>query len=237
MRIDIITLFPQMFTGAFAESIIGRARSSGRVDIAVHNLRDYTYDRHRTVDDTPYGGGSGMVLKPEPLYEAVTKVKSLPVGFMREPKRLTVFMTPQGQQFKQETARSLTGIDQLILVCGHYEGFDERARVLLADMEISIGDFVLTGGEIPAMAVTDAVVRLLPGVLGDEYSKHEESCTENLLEYPHYTRPRSFMGLEVPEVLLSGNHGEIAKWRRKMALERTKARRPDLLEDGSGLKR
>jgi tRNA (guanine37-N1)-methyltransferase len=145
MRIDIITLFPQMFTGAFAESIIGRARSSGRVDIAVHNLRDYTYDRHRTVDDTPYGGGSGMVLKPEPLYEAVTKVKSLPVGFMREPKRLTVFMTPQGQQFKQETARSLTGIDQLILVCGHYEGFDERARVLLADMEISIGDFVLTG--------------------------------------------------------------------------------------------
>ena len=166
MRIDIISLFPEMFNAVFEQSIIGRARLSGRVDIIVHNLRDYTYDKHRTVDDTPYGGGSGMVLMPGPLYDAVTKVKSLPVGYMKEPQRLTVFMTPQGEPFKQQTAKKLTTIDQLILVCGHYEGFDERARMLLADLEISIGDFVLTGGEIPAMAITDAVVRLLPGVLG-----------------------------------------------------------------------
>lgn len=231
MRIDIITLFPEMFEPIFNQSIIGRAQKSGKVQIVVHNLRDYTHNRHRTVDDTPYGGGSGMVLMVSPLYEAVTKVKSLPIGYLREPKRLTIFMTPQGKPFKQKTALSLTSYDQIILVCGHYEGFDERALVLLADLEVSIGDFVLTGGEIPAMAVTDAVARLLPGVLGDEYSAFEESFTENLLEYPHYTRPRSFMGLEVPEVLLSGNHKEIFLWRKKMSIDRTKQRRPDLLKD------
>lgn len=231
MRIDIITLFPEMFEPIFNQSIIGRAQKSGKVQIVVHNLRDYTHNRHRTVDDTPYGGGSGMVLMVSPLYEAVSTVKSLPIGYLREPKRLTIFMTPQGKPFKQKTALSLTSYDQIILVCGHYEGFDERALVLLADLEVSIGDFVLTGGEIPAMAVTDAVARLLPGVLGDEYSAFEESFTENLLEYPHYTRPRSFMGLDVPEVLLSGNHKEIFLWRKKMSIERTKQRRPDLLKD------
>lgn len=230
MRIDIITLFPEMFGPVFSQSILGRAQRQGLVQIALHNLRDYTYDRHRTVDDTPYGGGSGMVLKPEPLYEAVNSVKTIPVTFQREAIRKTAFLTPQGQPLKQKLIQGLTKIDQLILVCGHYEGFDERSRILLADLEISLGDFVLTGGEIAAMAVTDAVARLLPGVLGDEYSAEEESFTEDLLEYPQYTRPRVFQGLEVPEVLLSGNHKEIALWREKQSLERTKSRRPDLLK-------
>ncbi|HHY18777.1 MAG TPA: tRNA (guanosine(37)-N1)-methyltransferase TrmD [Firmicutes bacterium] len=230
MRIDIITLFPKMFEPVFSLSILGRARRQGSLQIVVHNLRDYTYDRHRTVDDTPYGGGSGMVLKPEPLYDAVEAVKSIDFTFQREALREVVFLTPQGKPFKQDTANELTKLDQLILVCGHYEGFDERARELLADREISIGDFVLTGGEIPAMAVTDAVSRLLPGVLGDEYSAYEESFSEDLLEYPQYTRPRVFRGLEVPEILLSGNHKEIAKWRKKQSIKRTTERRPDLLK-------
>lgn len=230
MRIDIITLFPEMFEPVFSLSILGRARRQGSLQIVVHNLRDYTYDRHRTVDDTPYGGGSGMVLKPEPLYDAVEAVKSIDFTFQREALREVVFLTPQGKPFKQDTANELTKLDQLILVCGHYEGFDERARELLADREISIGDFVLTGGEIPAMAVTDAVSRLLPGVLGDEYSAYEESFSEDLLEYPQYTRPRVFRGLEVPEILLSGNHKEIAKWRKKQSIKRTTERRPDLLK-------
>ena len=230
MRIDIITLFPKMFEPVFSLSILGRARRQGSLQIVVHNLRDYTYDRHRTVDDTPYGGGSGMVLKPEPLYDAVEAVKSIDFTFQREALREVVFLTPQGKPFKQDTANELTKLDQLILVCGHYEGFDERARELLADREISIGDFVLTGGEIPAMAVTDAVSRLLPGVLGDEYSAYEESFSEDLLEYPQYTRPRVFRGLEVPEILLSGNHKEIAKWRKKKSIKRTTERRPDLLK-------
>lgn len=171
-----------------------------------------------------------MVLKPEPLYDAVEAVKSIDFTFQREALREVVFLTPQGKPFKQDTANELTKLDQLILVCGHYEGFDERARELLADREISIGDFVLTGGEIPAMAVTDAVSRLLPGVLGDEYSAYEESFSEDLLEYPQYTRPRVFRGLEVPEILLSGNHKEIAKWRKKQSIKRTTERRPDLLK-------
>ncbi len=229
MRLDIITLFPEMFAPVFSQSILGRAISEGKLQIIVHNLRDYTHDKHRSVDDTPYGGGPGMVLKPEPLYEAVNSIKALPLGFLHQAKRLTVFMTPQGEPFNQSLASSLITWDQLILVCGHYEGFDERARTLLADLEISLGDFILTGGEIPAMAVMDAVCRLLPGVLGDEYSACEDSFSENLLEYPQYTRPRVFQGLEVPEVLLSGNHKEIALWRKEMALERTQTRRPDLL--------
>lgn len=229
MRLDIITLFPEMFAPVFSQSILGRAINEGKLQIIIHNLRDYTHDKHRSVDDTPYGGGSGMVLKPEPLFEAVKAIKSLPLGYLHQPKRLTVFMTPQGEPFCQLLASSLTHWDQLILVCGHYEGFDERARILLADLEISLGDFVLTGGEIPAMAVVDAVSRLLPGVLGDAYSAYEESFTENLLEYPQYTRPRVFQDLEVPQVLLSGNHKEIALWRKEMALQRTQIRRPDLL--------
>ncbi len=230
MRLDIITLFPEMFAPVFSQSILGRATSEGKLQIIIHNLRDYTHDKHRSVDDTPYGGGSGMVLKPEPLFEAVNAIKSFPLGYLHQPKRLTVFMTPQGEPFCQSLASSLTHWDQLILVCGHYEGFDERARNLLADLEISLGDFVLTGGEIPAMAVVDAVSRLLPGVLGDAYSAYEESFTENLLEYPQYTRPRVFRGLEVPQVLLNGNHKEIALWRKEMALKRTQIKRPDLLE-------
>lgn len=230
MRLDIITLFPEMFAPVFSQSILGRATSEGKLQIIIHNLRDYTHDKHRSVDDTPYGGGSGMVLKPEPLFEAVNAIKSFPLGYLHQPKRLTAFMTPQGEPFCQSLASSLTHWDQLILVCGHYEGFDERARNLLADLEISLGDFVLTGGEIPAMAVVDAVSRLLPGVLGDAYSAYEESFTENLLEYPQYTRPRVFRGLEVPQVLLNGNHKEIALWRKEMALKRTQIKRPDLLE-------
>jgi len=220
MKIDVLTLFPAMFAGPLDESIVGRARQAGLLDLAIHDLRDYTHDRHRTVDDAPYGGGPGMVLKPEPIFEAVEALAGKATR--------VILMTPQGRPFKQAVARELAGCDHLLLVCGSYEGFDERIREYLAHDEISIGDFVLTNGALPAMVVIDAVTRLLPGALGDDQSSADESFSRGLLEYPQYTRPAEFRGWKVPEVLLSGHHGEIEKWRREQAIERTRRRRPDL---------
>jgi tRNA (guanine37-N1)-methyltransferase len=221
MKIDVLTLFPAMFAGPLDESIIKRARESGRLDLTTHNLRDYAHDRHRTVDDRPFGGGPGMLLKPEPLFEAVE-------GLAREHTRV-IFLSPAGRKFSQAIARELAGFEHLLLVSGHYEGFDERVREQLADDELSIGDYVLTNGALPAMVIVDAVTRLLPGVLGDDESAQEESFNHGLLEYPQYTRPAEFRGLKVPDVLLSGNHAEIARWRAEQARLRTQERRPDLL--------
>jgi len=221
MKIDVLTLFPAMFAGPLDESIVKRAREAGRLDLAIHNLRDYAHDRHRTVDDRPFGGGPGMLLKPEPLFEAVESL-------MREGTRV-ILLSPAGRPFSQAIARELAGLEHLLLVSGHYEGFDERVREQLADDELSIGDYVLTNGALPAMVIIDAVTRLLPGVLGDEDSAREESFSQGLLEYPQYTRPAEFRRLKVPEVLLSGNHAEIARWRAEQAERRTKERRPDLL--------
>ncbi len=221
MRIDILTLFPGMFGGPLEESIIGRARSAGVVDVGLHTPRDWTTDRHRTVDDAPYGGGAGMVLKPGPLFAAIESLRG-ETGYV-------VLLTPQGEVFRQDIAAELAGRSHLILVCGHYEGVDERVREHAVDRELSIGDYVLSGGEVPALVVVDAVVRLLPGALGSPHSTVEESHSDGLLEYPHYTRPAEFQGWRVPDVLLSGNHAEIARWRREQAVRRTRARRPDLL--------
>jgi tRNA (guanine37-N1)-methyltransferase len=222
MKIDVLTLFPAMFAGPLDESIVQRARNSGALELKVHNLRDYTRDRHKTVDDRPFGGGPGMLLKPEPVFEAVEALAG-------EKTRVTL-LSPAGRKFDQAIARELAQVEHLLLICGSYEGFDERIREQLADDELSIGDYVLTNGALPAMVVIDAVTRLLPGVLGDDESSRDESFSEALLEYPHYTRPAEFRGLKVPEVLLSGNHAEIAKWRAEQARQRTKERRPDLLK-------
>jgi len=222
MRIDIVTLFPEFFAGPLATSLLGRALGRGIAQVHCTNPRDFALDRHRTVDDIPYGGGAGMVMKPEPLFAAV---ESLPVC---EP-RAVVLLTPQGQPLRQALLRELSGFAQLVLVCGHYEGVDERVRTHLATHEISLGDFVLTGGEIPALALVDGVVRLLPGTVGNRESLASESFEEGLLEYPHYTRPADFRGWKVPEVLLSGHHAQIARWRREQQILRTRARRPDLL--------
>ena len=221
MKIDVLTLFPAMFTGPLDESIVKRARAAGLLDLKVHNLRDWTHDRHKTVDDRPFGGGPGMLLKPEPLFEAIE-------GLKREKTRV-ILLSPVGRQFNQAFARELAQQDDLLLVTGHYEGFDERVRERLADDELSIGDYVLTNGALPAMVVIDAVVRLLPGALGDDESSHDESFNQGLLEYPQYTRPLEFRGMKVPDILVSGNHAEIKKWRRDQAKARTKNRRPDLL--------
>ncbi len=220
MRIDILTLFPEMFAGPLSESIIKRARERGLVDIRIHNIRDHTHDKHRTADDRPFGGGPGMVLKPEPVFECVES--ELPEGTH------LVYMTPQGRPLTQATIEALAGRDAFAVLCGHYEGVDERVREALVDDEISIGDYVLTGGELPAMVLVDAVVRLLPGALGDDESAQQESFADGRLDCPHYTRPESFRGMRAPEVLLSGNHGEIARWRREQAEKRTQERRPDL---------
>jgi tRNA (guanine37-N1)-methyltransferase len=222
MKIDVLTLFPAMFAGPLDESIIMRARKSGRLDLKIHNLRDWTHDKHRTVDDRPFGGGPGMLLKPEPIFEAVESLK-------RERTRV-ILLSPSGRKFDQGIARELAGQDDLLLVTGHYEGFDGRIREALADDELSIGDYVLTNGALPAMVVIDAVTRLLPGVLGDDESSHDESFSHGRLEYPQYTRPAEFRGLKVPEVLVSGNHAGIEKWRREQAEQRTRERRPDLLK-------
>lgn len=222
MRIDIITLFPGMFQGPFEESIVKRAVDRGLLDIRVHNLRDYAEGRHQVVDDYPYGGGVGMVLKPDPVYAAVDSVRS-------EGARV-VLLSAQGRLLTQAAAGELSRLAHLVLVCGHYEGVDERVAQGLADDEISIGDYVLTGGEIPAMVVCDAVVRLIPGVLGAAESARDESFADGLLEYPHYTRPPDFRGAAVPEVLLSGNHAKVAEWRRAQSLLRTLRRRPELLK-------
>src|SRR5215831_16948 len=211
-----------MFAGPLDESIIKRAREAGLLDLKIHQLRDYTHDRHKTVDDRPFGGGPGMLLKPEPIFEAVEAIA-------RESTKV-ILLSPAGRPFSQAIARELAQLDDLLLVTGHYEGFDERIREQLADDELSIGDYVLTNGALPAMVVVDAVTRLLPGVLGDDDSSRDESFSEGLLEYPQYTRPAEFRGMKVPEVLLSGNHAEIEKWRREEAKARTKEQRPDLLK-------
>ncbi len=221
MKIDVLTLFPAMFAGPLDESIIKRAREAGLLDLSIHNLRDYAHDRHRTVDDRPFGGGPGMLLKAEPIFEAVEKLAG-------ENTRV-VLLSPSGRTFSQAIAAELAQVAHLLLVSGHYEGFDERVREQLADDELSIGDYVLTNGALPAMVMIDAVTRLLPGALGDDESARDESFSQGLLEYPQYTRPADFRGTKVPEVLLSGNHAEIAKWRAEQARLRTRERRPDLL--------
>jgi len=225
MKIDVLTLFPAMFAGPLDESIIKRARETGRLDLAIHNLRDYAHDRHKTVDDRPFGGGPGMLLKPEPIFEAVESLA-------RE-GTWVILLSPAGRPFNQAIARELAGLEHLLMVSGHYEGFDERVREQLADDELSIGDYVLTNGALPVMVIIDAVTRLLPGVLGDAESAQEDSFSQGLLEYPQYTRPADFRGMKVPEVLLSGNHAEIARWRAEQARLRTRERRPDLLEKRS----
>jgi len=221
MKIDVLTLFPAMFAGPLDESIIKRARVKGFLELKIHDLRDWTHDRHRTVDDRPFGGGPGMLLKAEPLFEAIESLK-------RAATRVILF-SPDGRKFDQGIARELSLQEDLLLVTGHYEGFDERVKEALVDDVLSIGDYVLTNGALPAMVVVDAVTRLLPGVLGDDESSHDESFSHGLLEYPQYTRPAEFRGLKVPEVLLSGNHAEIEKWRREQARIRTEKSRPDLL--------
>ena len=218
MHFDIFTLFPGMFEGPFSESILKRAQEKGLLSIDLHNIRDVTTDRHHIVDDYPYGGGAGMVMKPEPIFNAVESVyKGGPI----------ILLTPQGRLFNQEIARSLAQEPRVTLICGHYEGVDERVREHLVTAELSIGDYVLTGGELAAMVVVDAVSRLIPGVLAAD-STGEESHSNNLLEYPHYTRPPEFRGWRVPDILLSGHHEQIARWRRKESLRRTRQRRPDL---------
>jgi len=220
MKIDVLTLFPAMFAGPLDESIIKRARQAGLLDLTMHQLRDWTHDRHKTVDDRPFGGGPGMLLKPEPIFEAVESLA-------RESTRV-ILLSPSGRKFDQGVARELAQREHLLFITGHYEGFDERIRQSLVHDELSIGDYVLTNGALPAMVVIDAVTRLLPGVLGDDASALEESFSHGLLEYPQYTRPAEFRGMKVPEVLVSGNHAEIARWRLEQAKVRTKARRPDL---------
>src|SRR5216110_757641 len=221
MKIDVLTLFSEMFAGPLDESIIKRARAAGLLDLSIHHLRDYTHDRHRTVDDKPFGGGPGMLLKPEPIFEAVEH--------LARAETRVILMSPAGRKFDQSLARELAPQNHLLLICGSYEGFDERVRAALADDELSIGDYVLTNGALPAMVIIDAVTRLLPGALGDDQSAHDESFSCGLLEYPQYTRPAEFRGMKVPEVLLSGNHAQIAKWRAEQSEQRTKERRPDLL--------
>ncbi|MFA7535047.1 MAG: tRNA (guanosine(37)-N1)-methyltransferase TrmD [Desulfuromonadales bacterium] len=222
MLFEILTLFPGMFDSPFADSILGKAVDRGLIRIATHNLRDWAEGRHQVTDDAPYGGGDGMVMKPEPVARALAALKQQP------PAPKVLLLTPQGAPFRQEHARSLAGEKRLLFVCGRYEGFDERIRSLV-DAEYSLGDFVLTGGELAAMVMIDAVARLLPGVLGSSGSAEADSFADGLLEHPHYTRPMEFAGMRVPEVLLSGNHAEIARWRRRQQLQRTLQRRPDLL--------
>jgi tRNA (guanine37-N1)-methyltransferase len=256
MKIDIITLFQNMFDGPFAESIVHRAQEKGLVEIKIHNLRNWAVDERGTVDDRPFGGGPGMVLKPEPIFSAVeeivgTRQQALGNSQKKEikasayslvPSASVILLTPQGQPFNQQTARRLSKFENLILICGHYEGVDERVREHLTDEEISIGDYVLTGGELPAMVLTDAVVRLIPGVLEKEEATKSESFSALTrpglasarpglanLEFPQYTRPENFRGFKVPKVLLSGNHQEIEKWRKEQSEKRTKERRPDLV--------
>ena len=223
MIFDVLTLFPGMFTSPLGESILGRAVSQGLFSVRAHNLRDWAEGKHLTTDDSPYGGGDGMVMKPEPVARAIARLRE------ETPGSKVLLMTPQGVPFRQQHARQLSRENGLIFVCGRYEGFDERIRQTLVDEEYSIGDFVLTGGELPAMVMIDAIARHLPGVLGSNGSVETDSFADGLLEYPQYTRPAVFNGLVVPEVLLSGDHGRIARWRREQQLQRTFERRPELL--------
>ena len=225
MKITILTLFPGMFAGPFAESIIGRALERDVCEIDVVDLRSFTTDKHHVADDTPYGGGGGMVMKIEPIVAAVEATRTGQDG------ERVIFLTPQGRPYDQGKAKELAELEHLILLCGHYEGIDERARELVVDEEVSIGDYVLTGGELPAMVVTDSIVRLLPGALGNEDSYKNDSFWNGILDCPHYTRPEVFRDARVPDVLLSGHHAEIGKWRHQKALERTRNVRPDLLDE------
>ncbi|MGE4518300.1 MAG: tRNA (guanosine(37)-N1)-methyltransferase TrmD [Desulfobacteraceae bacterium] len=223
MKFAVLTIFPEMFSGFLRESIIGRAVEDGKIEVDIIDIRDFTQDRHKNVDDRPYGGGAGMVMKPEPLFEAVSSVRE------KYPEAKVAVMSPGGEKYTQKTAEELSLSKELIIVCGRYEGIDQRFIELCCDIEISVGDYVLTGGEIPAMAVIDSAARLVPGVLGCCESAEEESFQSGRLEYPHYTRPFKFRGCKVPEILLSGNHGEIRKWRKTLSLQKTLKKRPDLL--------
>ncbi|NPV92108.1 MAG: tRNA (guanosine(37)-N1)-methyltransferase TrmD [Firmicutes bacterium] len=222
MRIDILSLFPEMFTGVLGSSILKRAQEGGHLSVGLVNIRDFSNNKHRTVDDYPFGGGPGMVLKVEPVISAVESVPGDPH---------VILMTPQGRPLRQERAHELSELEHLLIVCGHYEGIDERVRVLLQPEEISIGDYILTGGELPAMVLVDAVARMLPGVLGESAGGEDESFYQGLLEYPQYTRPQEFRGLVVPEVLVSGHHEKVDRWRREQAVRRTWERRPELLRE------
>ena len=222
MNIHYLTLFPEMYEGVLATSILGRAKEKGIVDYHTVNFRDYSGNKHNKVDDYPYGGGAGMVLKPEPVFNAMEEMD------LEKPR--VILMCPQGRRFDQKMAEELSREDDIVFICGHYEGYDERIRTLVTD-EVSIGDYVLTGGELASMTMTDAIVRLIPGVLSREESHQEDSFSTGLLEHPHYTRPREYRGMEVPEVLLNGNHKLIEEWRREESLKRTRERRPDLLGD------
>jgi len=224
VRFDVLTLFPEMFGGPLQASLLGRAIDAGLIQVHIHNIRDYAEDRHQVVDDYTYGGGPGMLMKPQPLFKAVEGVTALD-----SPEGRVILLTPQGRLLNHEVAAELAREPRLILVCGHYEGVDERVREHLVDDEISIGDYVLSGGELPALVVIEAVARWLPGVLGSETSLAEESHAQGLLEYPQYTRPAEFRSWTVPEVLLSGHHAQIAEWRRRQSILRTARRRPDLL--------
>lgn len=226
MRIDVLTIFPEIIEAYAGASILGRARRAGLLDVRVHDLRSVTTDPHRSVDDAPFGGGAGMVLKPEPIFDTVEAVN---------PPRPLLYLSPAGRRLDQAYAAELAALDGFSLLCGRYEGIDERVRTHLIDDEVSIGDYVLAGGELAALVVTEAVARLVPGVLGNESSAEDESFTAGLLEYPHYTRPADYRGWSVPEVLRSGNHALVARWRRAQALARTLARRPDLIEARGGL--
>lgn len=230
MRIDVLTLFPEVIQPYVAASIIGRAQAADLVHIATHQLRDYSTDPHKKIDDRPFGGGPGMVLMCQPVYDAVEAIETLDSR-----TALRILLTPQGRPFTQALARELAGRARLLLICGHYEGYDERIVETLEPLEISLGDFVLTGGEIAALAVIDSVVRLLPGALGNEQGAAHESFEQFGLEFPQYTRPREFRGRQVPEVLLGGNHAEIDAWRREQAIDRTRRRRPDLLREGAAV--
>lgn len=228
MRIDVLTLFPEVIEPLIASSIVGRARQAGVVSIHLTDFRDFTTDRHRTVDDRPFGGGPGMVLMCQPVFDAVEQVDA-----QSDVPATRLILTPQGARLSQGLVEELAVCPRLMMLCGHYEGFDERIRVGLGAREISIGDFVLSGGEPAAMVLIDAVVRLLPGALGHDESAADESFSSGLLEYPQYTRPREFRGMEVPDVLISGDHGKVAAWRQEQARQRTRQRRPDLLADSS----
>ena len=233
MQFEVFTLLPEIFPPYLESSILNRARQKGLIDVRVHNIRDYTHDKHHTTDDTPYGGGGGMVMKPEPVFEAIETVLGLN-PLQTQPETASnipiILLTPQGRVFNQRIAEELSRHERIVLLCGRYEGIDERIREHLVTDEISIGDYVLTGGELPALMIIDAVSRLLPGVLGDPTGAEDDSHSMGLLEYPHYTRPPEFRGWKVPDVLLSGDHAKIDKWRRQQALTRTFHKRPDMLE-------
>ena len=225
MKFDIVTIFPRMVEAGLAEGVISRGVDRGLLDIKVHDLRDYTADRHRSVDDVPYGGGPGMVMKPEPLARAVEDIRA-----RRGDPDTVVLLSPQGRRFTQAEAARMSALRHVVLLCGRYEGMDERIRTLVATEELSIGDYVLSGGELPALVIVDAISRLVPGVVGDTRSVEQDSFSRGLLDYPHYTRPSEFSGAKVPEVLMSGHHEQVRRWRKKTAIQRTLERRPELLD-------